>query len=68
MVYDNSDARVVSASHIRFQSVTLSYNLPKSLIEGTGINHMNIGIQGSNLGYLPLMESLEDRILSRYQV
>lgn len=50
-MYDNSDARVVSASHIRFQSVTLSYNLPKSLIEGTGINHMNIGIQGSNLGY-----------------
>ncbi|MCH4551458.1 SusC/RagA family TonB-linked outer membrane protein [Aestuariibaculum lutulentum] len=50
-MYDRSDARVVSADHIRFQSLTLSYNVPSKLIEGTGIKHLNLGVQGSNLSF-----------------
>lgn len=49
-MYDYSDARVVDASHIRLQSLTLSYNVPSNLIKGTGIANMTLGAQGSNIG------------------
>ncbi|MEL0454674.1 SusC/RagA family TonB-linked outer membrane protein [Flavobacteriaceae bacterium SZ-1-7] len=57
-MYDNSDARVVSASHFRFQSLTLSYNVPKEFAETIGINNMNIGLQGSNLSYFAFDRNL----------
>ncbi|TRZ45070.1 SusC/RagA family TonB-linked outer membrane protein [Robertkochia solimangrovi] len=50
-MYDNSDTRVVSADHIRLQTLSLSYNLPEKIINPLGIQRLNIGIQGSNLSY-----------------
>lgn len=57
-MYDYSDARVVNASHIRFQSVTFSYNVPSKWIKGAGLNSMNIGVQGSNLGFIAFDKKL----------
>ncbi|WP_430809669.1 MULTISPECIES: SusC/RagA family TonB-linked outer membrane protein [unclassified Carboxylicivirga] len=48
-MYDYSDARVVNGDHIRLQTVTLSYNLPKELLKGAGISNLNIGVQASNV-------------------
>ncbi|MEH0157704.1 SusC/RagA family TonB-linked outer membrane protein [Limibacter armeniacum] len=48
-MYDYSDARVVRADHIRLQTISLSYNVPTNLLKGTGIQSLNLGVQGSNL-------------------
>ncbi len=48
-MYDYSDARVVNADHIRLQTITLSYTMPRKWIQGTGIKHLNMGIQASNV-------------------
>ncbi|WP_370478538.1 SusC/RagA family TonB-linked outer membrane protein [Tamlana flava] len=58
-VYDRSDARIVSADHIRFQSLTLSYNVPEDILAPTGIKFMNIGLQGSNLGFIAFDKDLK---------
>lgn len=58
-MYDYSDARVVNASHIRFQAVTLSYNLPSQWIKAAGLNSMNVGLQGSNLGVIAFDKKLK---------
>ncbi|MBD0830632.1 SusC/RagA family TonB-linked outer membrane protein [Aestuariibaculum sediminum] len=50
-MYDRSDARVVDASHIRLQSLTLAYTLPTKLLEGSGIKRVRLSAQGSNLGF-----------------
>ncbi|WMI66024.1 SusC/RagA family TonB-linked outer membrane protein [Aestuariibaculum sp. YM273] len=50
-MYDMSDARVVDASHIRLQSLTLAYTLPNKLLTGTGIKRVRLSAQGSNLGF-----------------
>ncbi|OMP30162.1 SusC/RagA family TonB-linked outer membrane protein [Mangrovimonas sp. DI 80] len=57
-MYDNSDARVVKADHIRFQSLTLSYNVPDRLFTGSGIKHLNLSVQGSNLSYFAFDKDL----------
>ncbi|WP_053975844.1 SusC/RagA family TonB-linked outer membrane protein [Mangrovimonas xylaniphaga] len=57
-MYDNSDARVVRADHIRFQSLTLSYNVPDRLFQGSGIKHLNLSVQGSNLSYFAFDKDL----------
>lgn len=48
-MYDYSDVRTVSADHIRLKSISLNYNIPKQLLNGTGIKNLNLGVQGSNL-------------------
>ncbi|CAM1339514.1 SusC-like TonB-dependent outer membrane receptor precursor [Tenacibaculum aestuarii] len=58
-MYDNSDERVVDASHIRFQSLTLSYNVPSEFIEAAGIKNLNLSVQGSNLGFVAFDKKLK---------
>ncbi len=48
-MYDYSDARVVKGDHIRLQTVSLSYNIPGKVLEGSGIKNLNIGVQTSNI-------------------
>ncbi len=48
-MYDMSDARVVKGDHIRLSSITLSYNMPKDLIDKAGIKNMTVGLQASNV-------------------
>lgn len=58
-MYDRSDARIVNADHIRFQSLTLSYNLPQVILEPIGIKYVNVGVQGSNLGFIAFDKDLK---------
>jgi TonB-linked SusC/RagA family outer membrane protein len=39
-----------NASHIRFQEVSLAYNLPKKLTNKFGLNQVRVYAQGNNLG------------------
>jgi TonB-linked SusC/RagA family outer membrane protein len=48
----NGSHRVESASHIRFNDVVLSYDLPKSWFKSVGIQSLNIGAQVRNLGVI----------------
>ncbi|WP_170154479.1 SusC/RagA family TonB-linked outer membrane protein [Mangrovibacterium diazotrophicum] len=48
-MYDYSDVRTVSADHIRLKSISVNYNVPTKLLNGTGIKNLNLGVQGSNL-------------------
>ena len=57
-MYDRSDARIVNADHIRFQSLTLSYNVPTKILEPMGVKNMNIGMQGSNLSFFAFDKDL----------
>lgn len=49
-LYDLSDARVARADHIRWQSLSLSYNVPDPFLQKFGINSMQVSGQVSNLG------------------
>lgn len=44
--------RVESASHIRFNDVVLSYDLPKSWFKSVGLQSLNVGAQVRNLGVI----------------
>ncbi len=48
-MYDNSDARTASGSHIRWQSLTLGYNVPKNVINKTGMKSARLGFQMTNI-------------------
>ncbi len=48
-MYDNSDARVVDCSHIRFQALTLAYELPRKWLSPLHISDCRIDLQGQNL-------------------
>jgi len=45
----NSDRFLEDGSYLRFKNVTLGYNLPKSLLQKTGISNLRIFVQGENL-------------------
>jgi len=49
-LYDLSDARTVKGDHIRLSSLSLSYRIPKDILENMGIASMNVGFQASNVG------------------
>lgn len=49
-MYDHSDARVVNASHIRFRSLTLGYDLPDAWLQHVGISNCRIDFQAQNIG------------------
>ncbi|WP_180335689.1 SusC/RagA family TonB-linked outer membrane protein [Labilibaculum filiforme] len=51
---------VESASHIRFNDVVLSYDLPKSWFKSTGLNALNVGAQVRNLGVITFNDSNTD--------
>lgn len=48
-MYDNSDARVASCDHIRFQTLTLGYDLPSRWLNTIGIANCRIDFQAQNL-------------------
>jgi TonB-linked SusC/RagA family outer membrane protein len=48
----NGSHRVESASHIRFNDVVLSYDLPRAWFKSVGIKSLNIGAQVRNLGVI----------------
>lgn len=45
----NSDRWLEDGSYLRFKSVTLGYNLPKSVLQKAGISNLRIFVQGQNL-------------------
>jgi TonB-linked SusC/RagA family outer membrane protein len=45
----NTEGNIFDASYVKLREVTLSYQLPKSLIEGLFINSASIGVEGRNL-------------------
>lgn len=47
--YPYLDYLVESAAHIRLQEVNLTYNMPKRLLQKTGIDNLAIYVQGNNL-------------------
>lgn len=49
-MYNNSDERVVDASHIRFRSLTLGYELPKEWLTQIKVSNCRIDFQAQNLG------------------
>ena len=51
-MYDKSDLRVVKGDHIRWQSLTLGYNVPQSVLKFAGISSCRLRAQVSNLGVL----------------
>lgn len=53
-MYDYSDARVVNGDHIRFQTVSLSYQVPSDILKKTALKNLSLSLQGSNLGALAL--------------
>ncbi|WP_421149726.1 SusC/RagA family TonB-linked outer membrane protein [Seonamhaeicola sp. NFXS20] len=48
------------ASHIRFQEVNLTYNLPKNIINKLGINSLSFFAQANNLGVILFNDFNED--------
>jgi TonB-linked SusC/RagA family outer membrane protein len=48
-IYDLSDLRVVSADHIRLNSVTLSYRVPPKVLKSVAVKNMTLGLQMSNV-------------------
>lgn len=58
-MYDMSDVRVVNASHIRFQSITLSYSASPKLLKMIGCSSLRLNFQASNLGTLNFDKKLK---------
>jgi len=48
-LYDNSDLRLVSADHLKLQSVSLRYNVAESFTKKLGIGTAYVSIAGTNL-------------------
>lgn len=49
-MFDNSDARVVKCDHIRFRSLTIGYDLPKTWLSSIGVADCRIDFQAQNIG------------------
>jgi TonB-linked SusC/RagA family outer membrane protein len=47
--YDKADHFVQSANYVKLRDVTLSYNVPKKLLETVGFNRAKVFVQGRNL-------------------
>ncbi len=47
--YNYSTARIASGDFIRMKEISLSYDLPKSLLEGTACKSMSVKVQATNL-------------------
>ncbi|WP_139958427.1 SusC/RagA family TonB-linked outer membrane protein [Flavicella sediminum] len=45
----NTEGNIYDASYIKLREVTLSYELPKSIVEKTFFNSISLGIEGRNL-------------------
>ena len=58
-MYDKSDLRVVKGDHIRWQSLTLGYNIPHKILKFVGISSCRLSAQVSNLGVLAFDKKLK---------
>lgn len=58
-MYDKSDIRVVKGDFIRWQSLTLGYNLPKDFLNKIGLSSCRLSAQVSNLGVLVFDKKLK---------
>lgn len=58
-MYDKSDLRVVKGDFIRWQSLTLGYNMPKRILDVVGISSCRLSLQVSNLGVLTFDKKLK---------
>ena len=58
-MYDMSDLRVVKGDHIRWQSLTLGYNVPKNFTKMLGLSYIRLNAQVSNLGCLTFDKKLK---------
>lgn len=58
-MYDKSDLRVVKGDHIRWQSLTLGYNLPNDFLRKMGLSSCRLSVQVSNLGVLVFDKKLK---------
>ncbi len=50
--HDNTSMFVYNASYVAIRDITLSYDLPKSLVGRVGIERFNVFVTGQNLGYI----------------
>ena len=58
-MYDKSDLRVVKGDHIRWQSLTLGYNVPGKFVKSLGLSSVRLSGQVSNLGVLVFDKDLK---------
>ena len=58
-MYDKSDLRVVCGDYIRWQSLTLGYNVPNEVLKRIGISSCRLSAQVSNLGVLVFDKKLK---------
>lgn len=58
-MYDKSDLRVVKGDYIRWQSLTLGYNMPQEFLKAIGISSCRLSAQISNLGVLVFDKKLK---------
>lgn len=58
-MYDKSDLRVVKGDHIRWQSLTLGYNVPSEFLKKLGLSSARLSGQVSNLGVLVFDKKLK---------
>ena len=58
-MYDKSDLRVVKGDHIRWQSLTLGYTMPKRITNLLGVSNLRLSAQVSNLGVLVFDKKLK---------
>jgi len=57
--YDNSDIRTAKGSYIRWQNLTLYYDVPAKALEQFGISNVRLGFQAQNLGVLTFDKKLK---------
>lgn len=59
--YDRSNVRTVKGDYIRWQMLTLNYNLPDRYLKRVGVSNVRFGLQVQNLGYLAFDKKLKGK-------
>lgn len=59
--YDQSDVRTAKGSYIRWQTLTLNYNLPDRYVHRLGMSNVRFGFQVQNLGVLTFDKKLKGK-------
>ncbi len=59
--YDRSDVRTAKGDYIRWQLLTLNYDLPDRHLKRLGISNMRFGFQVQNIGYLTFDKKLKGK-------
>ena len=59
--YDRSNVRTAKGDYIRWQLLTLNYDLPDRYLKRTGISNMRFGLQVQNIGCLTFDKKLKGK-------